>query len=143
MKTMKHSLKTCLLFAGIGMLGAATPALAQSGEELVVTGSYGKVPDSVQSLSITVSYADLDLGTAAGKEEFRRRLTLTSRFLCEKLGESNTPPAVGPSCKDAAVKDALQRAGTIEEGFAPRGTTWVAGPAWQAPYPQEWATPYP
>ena len=47
-----------------------TPALAQPADEVIlVEGSYGRVPDSVRSLSQRVSYADLDLSTAAGKSE--------------------------------------------------------------------------
>jgi hypothetical protein len=50
---------------------------------------------------------------------------------------------IAPSCEDAAVKNAMARAGTIEEGFAPRGTTWVTSSRWQAPYPAEWCNRYP
>jgi UrcA family protein len=122
---------------------AATPVIAQSApEEIIVTGRYGKVPDSVQSLSQTVSYADLDLSTAAGKALLRKRLSLTARFLCQKLGETDTSTPLVPSCRAAAVEDAMSRVGKVEASFAPRGTTWVAGPAWQAPYPAEWDTRY-
>jgi len=132
------------LIASAALLGAAVPAVAQSSdEEVIVTGRYGPMPDNVQSLSQSVSYADLDLSTAAGRAEFRHRLRLTARFLCEKLGESDTATSVAPSCRDAAVRDALDRAGTLEAHFAPRGTTWVAGPAWQPPYPEAWVSKYP
>jgi UrcA family protein len=132
------------LLTGAGLASVAAPAMAQSTvEELTVTGRYGRVPDSVRSLSQAVSYADLDLGTEAGKREFRHRLNLTARYLCDKLGESSTGDALAPSCRDAAVKDAMARAGTLEAHFAPRGTTWAAGPAWAAPYPSTWATMYP
>lgn len=112
-------------------------------EEIVVTGNYGKVPDSVRTLSQSVSYADLDLSSKAGRDEIRRRLNLTARFLCDKLGESATGDALAPSCRDAAVRDAMKRLGTIEASFAPRGTTWVSPPAWAAPYPPDWVTRYP
>lgn len=128
----------------VAAMAAVTPAPAQSPpEEITVTGRYGKVPDNVQSLSQAVSYADLDLSTAAGKSELRKRLNLTARFLCQKLGEPDaaTPPV--PSCRSAAVDDAMTRVGKLEANFAPRGTTWVAGPTWSAPYPPEWATKYP
>lgn len=131
------------LIAGVAFMATSAPAVAQADEEMVVTGRYGTVPDSVRSLSQTVSYADLDLSTAGGRAEFRHRLRLTARFLCEKLGESNTSSGVVPSCRDAAVSDALSRAGTLEAHAAPRGTTWVAGPRWTAPYPGEWISRYP
>lgn len=112
-------------------------------EEIVVTGNYGRVPDSVRTLSQAVSYADLDLSTKVGRDEVRRRLNLTARFLCDKLGESTTGDALAPSCREAAVRDAMNRLGTVEASFAPRGTTWVSPPAWTAPYPADWATRYP
>jgi UrcA family protein len=121
----------------------AVPAVAQPSEEIVVTGRYGSVPDSVKSLSQAVSYADLDLSTPAGRDELRRRVRLTARFLCDKLGESDTSSGVTPSCRDASTRDAMARVGTIQEGFAPRGTSWVAPPAWQPPYPPDWVTRYP
>lgn len=130
---------------GIGLLfTAAAPALAQSSsEEIVVSGRYGKVPDSVQSLSIPVSYADLDLSTQSGRDILRHRLNLTARFLCDKLGESDTSDPIAPSCRAAAVKDAMARVGTVEQGFAPRGTSWVAPSPWAAPYPADWDSRYP
>jgi len=134
-----------LLAAGAMLLGTMVPAtlLAQpADEELVVTGRYGKVPDSVQSLSQAVSYRDLDLGTAAGRAEMRHRIKLTARYLCDKLGESGSGSGVVPSCQNAATADAMKRIGTIEETFSPRGTTWVAGPAWAPPYPADWASRY-
>ncbi|HJQ16710.1 MAG TPA: UrcA family protein [Allosphingosinicella sp.] len=125
-------------------LAAAVPGLAQpTDEEIIVTGRYGRVPDSVQSLSQTVGYGDLDLSTKIGRDILKQRVRLTARFLCDKLGESDTSDGVAPSCRDAAVKDALDRVGTIEAHFAPRGTTWVAPPAWQPPYPGDWPTRYP
>lgn len=126
-------------------LPAVAPAHAQpASEDITVVGRYGRVPDSVQSLSQTVSYADLDLSTSAGRDILRQRISLTARFLCDKLGESDTSSGpILPSCRDAAVRDAMQRVGTIEQNFAPRGSAWVAGPAWAPPYPPDWAKRYP
>lgn len=132
------------LCLGAAMAALAVPAAAQNPpEEIIVTGRYGKVPDSVRSLSQSVSYADLDLSTAAGKSTLRKRLNLTARFLCDKLGEPATAAPPAPSCRQAAVKDALSRVDTLEAGFAPRGTTWVAGPTWKSPYPEDWEATYP
>lgn len=132
-----------VLFATGLLFATAMPAIAQPPEEITVTGRYGRVPDSVQSLSQPVSYADLDLSTKAGKDELRHRVALTARYLCEKMGETDSGSGVLPSCRDAAVRDAMQRVGTVEEGFAPRGTTWVAGTRWQPPYPADWSQRYP
>lgn len=132
------------LLAGVALLGAAVPAWAQVHEEdIIVTGHYGQVPDNVQTVSIPVSYADLDLSTLSGQDELKHRLRLTSRYLCSKLGENDTAPGLVPSCQDAAYQDALQRAGTVWQHFAPRGTAWVAGPRWAPPYPEDWASRYP
>jgi UrcA family protein len=134
-----------LCVAGVAALAAAAPSLAQpAGEEIIVTGRDGEVPDNVRTLTQAVSYADLDLSTEAGRRELRHRVNLTARFLCDKLGESRTSSvSVVPSCREAAVEDAMKRVGTAEESAAPRGTAWVAGPAWQPPYPQDWTEKYP
>jgi UrcA family protein len=131
-----------LTFATASFLPLAVSAQTAS-EEITVTGRYGKVPDNTSSLSQAVSYADLDLSTKNGRDELRRRVSLTARFLCGKLGESETSDPIAPSCRDAATTDAMSRIGKLEEGFAPRGTTWVAPPAWSPPYPADWSTRYP
>lgn len=136
----KYYVLPLTLFLG----SVAAPAAAQMPleEDIIVTGRYDRVPDNAQSASQPVSYADLDLGTAAGRDELRTRVRLTARYLCSKLGESDSV-APGPSCRDAAYKDAMARVGTLEEGWAPRGTAWVARPAWRAPYPDDWRHRYP
>lgn len=132
------------LVAGAAFAGLAAPSFAQpADEEIIVSGSYGKVPDNTQSLSQSVSYADLDLSNPSGRAELRHRVRLTARYLCEKLGETDTSSGVTPSCRDAAARDALSRVGTLEAQAAPRGTTWVAGPAWAPPYPSAWISRYP
>src|SRR5687767_1602683 len=107
------------LMAGLVLLGTAAPALAQpvQEEDIVVTGRYG-VPDSAQTASQRVSYADLDLSLKSGRDTLRRRISLTARYLCEQLGETDTAPGVTPSCRDAAYDDAMKRVGTIEANFA-------------------------
>lgn len=142
MKPSSLAPKLAWLMAGTAFL-AATPGLSQpEPEEIIITGRYGRLPDSVRSASAAVSYADLDLSTGAGRRELRRRVSLTARFLCDRLGETDVSSAVVPSCRDAATRDALQRVGTVEAGFAPRGTAWVRGPAWAPPYPRDWEALY-
>ena len=134
---------SCLLFAAT--IFCVPPALAQRAppEEITVTGRVGRVPDSVRLLSTVVSYRDLDLSTAAGKKVLRDRVNNAARYLCDLLGESgpSTPPA--PSCQDAAVRDALVRVNKVEAHFAPRGTTWVRGPAYVPVYPKSWMKTHP
>ncbi|MBB4641745.1 UrcA family protein [Rhizorhapis suberifaciens] len=132
------------LCLGVAIAALTSPVLAQNApEEIIVSGRYGKVPDSVQSLSQPVSYADLDLSKDSDRKILRQRISLTARFLCDKLGEPATAAPPAPSCRDAAVADAMRRVDTTEAGFAPRGTTWVRGQSWKAPYPEDWPTKYP
>lgn len=126
-----------------GTLAQAQTSTTAGTEEIIITGKYGRSADDIQSLSQSVSYTDLDISTAEGKRMLRQRVNLTARWLCDKLGESDssTPPV--PSCRQTAVSDAMARVGTLEAGAAPRGTTWTAPAAWQAPYPADWSTKYP
>ncbi len=131
---------------GVVSLASAAPVLAQPlppappPEEIVIVGHYGRVPDNVDSLSMTVGYADLDLSYAADRDILRHRIALTARFLCDKLGESDTGPG---SCRDVATQDALRRVGTIQAHFAPRGTAWLRPAPWAPPYPVVWVQQYP
>lgn len=130
---------------GITSFASVAPVLAQPvppppPEEIVIVGHYGRVPDNVQSASVPVGYADLDLSNPMDREILRRRISLTARYLCDKLGESDTGAG---SCRDLATRDALRRVGTIEENFAPRGTAWVRPPPWAPPYPNAWVQQYP
>jgi len=108
-------------------------------EEIVIVGHYG-VPDNVDSLSMAIGYADLDLSYPGDRKILRQRIALTARFLCDKLGENDTGRG---SCRDAATQDALRRVGTIEEHFALRGTAWVRPAPWTPPYPVVWVEQYP
>lgn len=137
--------------AALTLASPSLPSLAQTvvaqpvvvqpvPEQIVIVGHYGRLPDNVQSASQIVSYDDLDLSIPADRDILRHRISLTARYLCDKLGESDTGPG---SCRDAATRDALQRVGTIWAHFAPRGTAWVRPPAWVPPYPQAWVSEYP
>ncbi len=132
--------------AVVAQPGVVQPVVAQPvvvqpvPEQIVIVGHYGRLPDNVESASQIVSYNDLDLSIPADRDILRHRISLTARYLCDKLGESDSGPG---SCRDAATRDALQRVGTIWAHFAPRGTAWVRPPAWVPPYPQAWVTEYP
>lgn len=112
------------LCLGAAMALVAAPAFAQEyPDEIIVTG---QVPDSVRTLSQPVHYGDLDLASFSGMEELRNRVRSTARSLCQALGESDTASAPIRSCPEDAYRGAMSRLGTWREGYAPRGTTWVA-----------------
>jgi UrcA family protein len=138
MKTVFSYPKVLCAIAGMAFLGAAAPVHADVVEEVIVEGHQGKLSESVKRASTAVSYADLDLSTREGREELRHRVSLTARYLCEKLGETDTSSGVVPSCRDAAVRDTMRRVGTIEANAVPRGSAWVPPPPWAAPYPAAW-----
>lgn len=146
---MKVAYRLTALGLAASAAAFALPAAAQDyypdpNEDIVITGHYnrGQLPDDVQTASQAVSYADLDLGYEADRQELRRRVSLTARYLCDRLGESDSGNSVVASCRDSATRDALRRVGTVQEHWAPRGTAWVAHTRWHAPYPDEWATRY-
>jgi UrcA family protein len=119
----------------------APVAVPPAPEEIVIVGHYGRqLPDNVDSASMAISYADLDLSFPEDRRVLRQRIALTARFLCDKLGETDTGPG---TCRDEATRDALRRVGTIEEHFAPRGTAWVRPAPWTPPYPVVWVQQYP
>ena len=140
MRKLPSSMRELCLGAAMAILAAAAFAQAPPPEEIIVTGHYGRVPDNVQSLSTPVSYADLDISTPRGWAILQHRVRLTARYLCDKLGETDTSTSIVPSCRDAAVKDAMNRVLTVHEHSAPRGTTWVAPRPWAPPYPPDWMT---
>ena len=161
MSSSRFPLAACALLAGATLVAAA-PAAAQDypadqrdypsyqddagyqdqQDDIVVQGRWGRVRDDVDTLSQRVSYADLDLRYAEDRRELRHRVDLTARYLCDRLGEDEGSSSVVPSCREAAVRDAMRRVGTIEAHWAPRGTGWVRPVAWQAPYPTSWKNRY-
>ena len=136
----------CGLLTAMAMMTVATPAVAQDEPEyqddIVITGHYGRLPSDVESASQHVSYADLDLSDREDRAELRRRISLTARYLCDRLGEDDSSSTLAPSCRETATRDALARVGKIEAHFAPRGTAWIAPARWQAPYPDDWEHEY-
>lgn len=130
------------LLASGACLALAAPAFAQTAEEVTVFGRYG-AGGELRSLSQAVSFADLDLGTKAGQDILHHRISLTARYLCDKLGEGNTSGPLVTSCRDAATRDAQQQVNMVISRWTPRPTGWVAAPAWVAPYPSTWVQTYP
>jgi UrcA family protein len=132
------------LLLGAALTLPATPGLAQAADEIVVTGHWrNHVPADAQTASQSISYSDLDISTDWGWHELKHRISLTARYLCDKLGENDAADGLTPSCRQQATRDALDRIGSIHEHYAPRGTAWVRPAPWAPPYGSDWAARYP
>lgn len=117
------------LCAGVAAAGLvmAAPALAQSVNELTVTGRIADLPE----ISAAVSYADLDLTTQAGQDELKRRVASTASDLCDKLGEGRSSGMEGvvPTCKTDAVNNTGEQVRLAIASATPRTAVAVLTPA--------------
>lgn len=95
------------LIAGAAVV--AVPAVAQTVEELTVTGHRGVGPNT-RSISAVVSYHDLDLTTEAGRSTLNQRVRTTAQDLCRRLGENNMgSTGVAASCEQDAINSVSQQ----------------------------------
>jgi len=105
------------LGAAAAALACATPAAAQTVEELTVTGRLDGA--HARSLSQAVSYADLDLAYAGDRARLLRRVNTVARRLCTQLNQEGRNPAnMGRTCQDYAVRDAMSQ---VRQAFADAG----------------------
>ena len=115
---MEHQMRSLFLVAALAAgLAAAWAASAQPqtvAEEVVVTARYkGK---ELRSLSVPVSYRDLDLTTEAGRETLKKRVKDTANDACRRLGEGNLGGTYAlPSCEREAINSV---AGQEQQAFA-------------------------
>lgn len=84
-----------------------------------------RLPDDVESASQVVNYADLDLRYREDRAILRRRVDRTARDLCNRLGERDTGVSIVPSCREAAVRDAMRRVGTYDATYIPRESVLI------------------
>jgi UrcA family protein len=108
---MRHRFNPILtLAAAAAVCLPALPAFAQTEvDELVVYGNLG--PDGEpETLSRSVSYADLDLIYKSDRDELRARIRATARDLCRELGESPGVGGLSPTCEQQAYRDAMKQA---------------------------------
>jgi len=95
------------LIAGAAVV--AVPAVAQTVEELTVTGRQGVGPNT-RSISAVVSYHDLDLTTESGRAVLDQRVRATAQDLCRRLGENNMgSTGAAPSCEQDAMNSVGQQ----------------------------------
>ena len=98
--------KRILFGAAIALIGGM--AMAQGVGEITVTAPHavrqsagsssggGRLPVDIVSLSRHVSYADLDLSTAAGVQALKDRVAATAKEACAQLDQLY-PPVVNPA----------------------------------------------
>jgi UrcA family protein len=103
---MRLTPRTVLAAAGLAAAAWSAPAFAQSLDELTVTGH--ALRSQPQSLSETVSFADLDLTLAADRSILERRINAAAGRVCDQLNEPRTDRTnLGHSCQDIAVRNAM------------------------------------
>lgn len=109
----------------------AAPALAQSVNEVTVTGAYARPGEKPASISRVVSYADLDLSRAKDVSLLKERVSYTARRICTDLGESQpTQNNLSRSCQDNAIRDAMSRfdVASVEAYAVPASAVVTNGP---------------
>ena len=103
---MRPSLRSVVLVAASGFAAAALAlpaARAQTADELVVTGH----ARGAQSLSETVSYADLDLTQPRQRAILTARVNDAAGRVCDRLNETRPGAGnLGHSCQEVAVRNA-------------------------------------
>jgi UrcA family protein len=108
---MRH---LALSLAAAAGFAAGPPAVAQTLDELTITG-HG-LRSQPQSLSETVSYADLDLTSRRDRHRLAERVNVTAQRLCDRLNEPPPSPGnLGHSCQEIAVRDAM---GQVRQAYA-------------------------
>ena len=105
---MRPRQRSSILFAaaaGLATAALALPAEAQTLDELVVTGHAAR--NAPQSLSETVSYADLDLTRPRHRAILNARVNAAAGRVCDRLNETRPHAAnLGHSCQEVAVRNA-------------------------------------
>ncbi|MFL5294905.1 MAG: UrcA family protein [Phenylobacterium sp.] len=96
-----------LAAAAVAALAFSAPALAQTVDELTVTGRALRAP---QSLSERVSYADLDLNQARDRKVLLQRVNAAAGRVCDQLDEPRPHAGnLGRSCQELAVRAATDQ----------------------------------
>lgn len=108
------------LAAGAAGLHPARGTAQTVSDEVVVTARYhGR---ELRSLSVPVSYRDLDLSAQAGRETLKRRVRDAAKEACRRLGEANVGGShVDPSCEQAAIDGAAEQERVAFARAKPRG----------------------
>lgn len=97
--------------AKLVLYGPARGPVREAADESAITFSarYGLAPN-MRTLSASVSYADLDLTTAADRDLLQERVRLMAHDLCRRLGENGLgPTAAAPSCEELVVNSSREQ----------------------------------
>jgi UrcA family protein len=123
--TMRNPILAALALAGLS--AAAAPALAQTVEQLTVTGQWNGRGEPPASLSRVVSYDDLDLRLVADQNELRHRIVVTAQQICDELGQDRPNRTnLGRSCQDVAVNNAMQQVRfAVAQSFSQPGPAYA------------------
>ena len=89
-------------------IASAVPAVAQEVEPLTIIGQRGD-----QSFSAIVSFRDLDLTLANGRDELDRRISLAANEVCDRFKVNPSQDKLFmPACTAEAVRRAAPQVGT-------------------------------
>jgi UrcA family protein len=129
---MRSGLRSALVYAigaasaagfALVVAASASPAAAQTVEELTVIGRPKAIPETA---SYRVSYADLDLSTPDGQKELDRRVRVAAEYVC---GQMNSGLDV-QSCVTNSMRDASRKE---EKAKKSQPHPFTPGPSWVAP----------
>lgn len=108
--------------AAAALAAGAAPAFAQAVvvQQLTVIGRYTPHGEPPAQLSRVVDYSDLDLRLAADQDELRHRVIRVAADICSQLGRSAPNHTnLGRSCRDEAVRDAMNQVGVaVAQAYA-------------------------
>lgn len=95
-----------LLSLAAVLAAGSAPALAQSVEELVITGhAHGDRPATA---SRRVSYGDLNLTQAGDRAMLKHRIVAAAKDVCREVGEDAPLRGnLGRSCQDNSIREAM------------------------------------
>ena len=122
----------CGLLAAAALAGTASAALSQTTVgELVVIGHESRTDP--ETLSFRVSYRDLDLRGEPGRQELDRRIRVTAKHVCARLGEIEHVSGNNAACEQMAIQDARSAANEAKIRAFRSTRHWKPGPPWSPP----------
>lgn len=133
--------QTLAAVASAALAAAAAPAFAPAFaqettvQSVTVMGRYMPRGEPPVQLSRVVDYSDLDLRMRADQDELRHRIVRAADDVCDRLGRAAPNHTnMGTSCRDEAVRDAMNQVGVaVAQAYARPAPAY----AYVAPAPAE------